>query len=242
MSRLRPAHVVAWCIALGIVVATVFHVAQLTTPLSRDAASEPWIALPRSGMDATIPEIRKLMLRAYAFGNEYDGYKTLAFQCGDLYHDSPITERYIARIGESAFDPSWKVVMDIKGDNIDITWGSGGTVPPPPPPPPGINSDSQLIEPVSTTQKPRAAMERIRTLWQNEALWHAPQDAAAFGCLDGNPVFLEACVHGRYAARARNCNLPAFDATDQLWQAFNELLPPPPEPEWRDAKGNRISP
>ena len=195
-------------------------------------------------MDASQAPTREIIRQGFEMDGARDSIASLASQCGGLYRerDHTLKERYIARIGAGAWGPFWKVVLDVNGDRIDVTLSGGSPIPPPPPPPGHPQRDLTLIEPVARIEKSRVGLERIRVLWSDEALWHAPQDAAAFQCLDGNPVFLEACVDGRYAARARNCNEPAFEATDKLWRAFNELLPAPPESEWRDTKGNTIAP
>jgi hypothetical protein len=165
----------------------------------------------------------------------------LAIRCGIHGDEAPYAgkekDRYVAHIGENAFHPSWKIVMDVDGNDIDIRWGYENI----PPPPPLGDRRPIRVEPVSMTRKSRAEMESIRKVWSDQALWHAPQDAQAFACLDGDPVLLEACVNGQYAARSRNCNEQAMKATVKLWQAFNRVLPPPHDVEWRDAAGNLIS-
>ncbi len=193
-------------------------------------------------MDASQAPTREVIRQGFEIEGTRDSIASLASQCGGLYreHDSKFRERYIARIGAGAWGPFWKIVLDVDGNRIDIAVSDGSPIPPLPPPSGHPQHDLTLIKPVMRIEKSRADLERIRSLWSDEALWHAPQDAVAFQCLDGNPVFLEACVDGRYAARARNCNEPAFEATGKLWRAFNELLPAPPKQEWRDAKGNAI--
>lgn len=236
-------NIIAGCIALGVVVAMGFHLTQHIEPI-KGGANSPWIGLPKSGMDASEYPTRATILHAAATdGWPDDSHASLASQCGSPYEmqDSKLVERYVARIGADAWSPFWKITLDVNGDRVDVSLSYDSPVPPPPPPPPAIHpqeSSPTLIVPVAHIEKSRADLERIRMLWSDEALWHAPQDGAYFSCLDGNPVFLEACIDGRYAARARNCNASAFEATDKLWHAFKALLPPPPKPEWRDAEGN----
>ena len=238
---LRAAHVVAGCIALGLTAITCFHLAQQVEPIPRAVDATPWIGLPRSGMDASSPEVRMLVRQGLGSMSVHSDQASLAFQCGSFFREPEFGERYIAHIGESAWRPSWKIVMDVRGDDIDFSWREGA-VHPPPPPPPGVADGLSLVAANSTLTKPRSQVENIRTLWRDPDLWDAPQDRQSFNCFDGNPVFLEACVDGRYAARARNCNTVTFEATDKLWRAFNDVLPAPPRAEWRDAKGNVVEP
>ena len=216
-----------------------WHNRQQPTPV--DPNDGPWIGLPKSGMDAALWGTRALLQRALELDPRNQPF---AISCGIEGDETPYRgkekDRYIAHIGASAFDPSWKIVMDVDKGNINIKWGLGDTVPPPPLPMDDHRQPATMVMPVSMTQKSRIQMERIRELWNNQALWHEPQDANAFGCLDGDPVFLEACVNGQYAARFRNCNTPAMEATDELWKAFNGILAPPARPEWRDATGNPV--
>lgn len=236
-------HIVAGCIALGLIAATGFHLAQQSDAIPRDTYA-PWIGLPKGGMDASNAPTREVIRQGFEMDGTRDPIASLVSQCGGFYReqDHKLKERYIARIGAGAWGPFWKIVLDVNGDRIDVALSDGSPIPPPPPPPGHPQYDWNLIEPATHIEKSRADLERIRVLWNNEALWHAEQDSEAFQCLDGNPVFLEACIDGRYAARARNCNEPAFEATGNLWRAFNELLPEPPKSEWRDAKGNSIDP
>lgn len=205
-------------------------------PLPVDPYAAPWIGLPHGGMDASEFATRQIV----SWGDWSQGgrFETLAYQCGNLERRSAVEkERYVANIGKDAWGPRWKVVMEVEQDDISIAWSHDGSAfPLPPPPPPGqatADASPEHILPVARIRKTRAEMEKIRALWNDEALWHAPQLVDAFMCTDGNAVFLEACVGGRYAGRYRNCNGSTYDATAKLWRAFNEALPPPPEPEWR---------
>lgn len=238
---LRPAHVVAGCIALGLIAMTGFHLAQQVEPVPRAVDATPWIGLPRSGMDASEPEVRMLVQRGLRFSTSSSDIDSLAFQCGSFFREPTFGERYIAHIGESTWGPSWRIVMDIRGEDIHFSWSEGELISHPPPPPEMVDGLT-LVSTVSTLTKPRAEVDNIRERWRDPDLWDAPQDRQSFSCFDGNPVFLEACVDGRYAARARNCNAVTFEATDKLWRAFNELLPAPPKSEWRDSKGNKVEP
>jgi hypothetical protein len=218
-------------------------------PAPIDPNDAPWIGLPKSGMDATEQNTRMLMSRAFEYGREssYSDSGSLAFECGEQHWRQSFDgkERYIARIGEGAWGPAWKVILDVHGDRIDVAWTEADSVIPPPPPPPAYRGkgkipDLTLVTRVAHTSKSRAELEPIRALWNDQALWHAPQDSSVFGCFDGDPIFLEACIDGRYAARFHNCDPPTLNTTSKLWQAFNDLLPPPPKPEWRDATGNPV--
>jgi len=167
---------------------------------------------------------------------------SLASECGAPYQlqSSKFKERYVARIGAGAWGPFRKIVLDVNRDRIDVAL-SDAPIPPPPSPSSGHQqTELTSIASAARIEKSRADLERIRVLWNDEVLWHAPQDSADFSCRDGNLVFLEACIDGRYAARIRNCS--ADEASIKLWDTFNELLPAPPKPEWRDAKGNIVQP
>ena len=182
-----------------------------------------------------------LVWRGHATTASNDDQDSLAFQCGSFFREPQFGERYIANIGESVWGPSWRIVMDVRGEDIHFSWGQGDLVPPPPPPP-HVTDGLNLVTPISTLTKPRSEVENIRELWRDPDLWDAPQDSQAFSCRDGNPVFLEACVDGRYGARARDCSASASEATDKLWRAFNELLPAPATSEWRDVQGQLVEP
>jgi len=212
-------------------------------PAPVDPNDAPWIGLPKSGMDATQPHIREMILLAFDYGRNlpHPGPGSLAFDCGSNHQTFDGRERYIARISKDLATPAWKIVLDVHGDHIDIAWSEADSMSPPPPPPPGYREGgATLIVGTSHASKARSDLEKIRALWSGTTLWQAPQ-GDVFGCRDGYPVFLEACVNGQYAARYRNCDMQAYDATDKLWQAFTAILPPPPKPEWHNKVGNPIS-
>lgn len=239
-TPLNPTRVVAWSMLLGLAGAAIVGLGSRGSPAPEDLQAAPWIEFPRSGMDASEFPTRQVV--NWGDWSQAGRSETLAWQCGNPERNdfSGNKERYVARIGKDAWGPTWKIVIDVERDHVDIAWSHGGAIPPPPPPSGGkivAARSGDLIVPVAHVRKSRIELEKIRELWSDEALWHAPQDAAAFACLDGNPVFLEACVNGRYAARSRNCNARAENATTMLWRAFNELLPQPPEPQWRESAG-----
>ncbi len=239
--QLNPVRIALSSLLLGLVGAAIVGAAGRDSPAPVDPHATPWIEFPRGGMDASELPTRQLV----NWGDWSQGGRSeeLAWQCGNSERNDFLgnKERYVARIGKDAWGPRWKIVMDVERDHIDIAWSHGDVIPPPPPPPSAgkvVAAQSRnFIVPVAHVRKSRIELEKIRELWSDEALWHAPQDEAAFACLDGNPVFLEACVNGRYAARNRNCNAQAENATTMLWHAFNELLPPPTDPEWRENAG-----
>lgn len=228
---------------LAAICALVFHFGLRTPPVPPDPASAPWIALPTSGMDATEQPIRAVM--SWLLGNN-KASSSLAVDCGARHSTLGMRDRYIAHVGRSAFDPAWRIELDIHGDEIEIRWSMGGLTAAPPPPPPNPDASNPtvdravLITPIATTRKSRADLETVRMRWTEPKLWDHPQDDRSLHCLDGLPVLLEACVRGRYAARMRNCDADGMRASVMLWEAFQEVLPPPP-PTWlRDADGRRV--
>lgn len=209
-------------------------------PAPVDPDGAPWIGLPKSGMDATQQSTRQV-LRLGFWGDGRDPAESLAFRCGSESETLPTKERYVAYIGRNVWRPYWRVIFDVRGQQVDISLSESRLFEPPPPPTfNGQNVDRHYYFPTTRLQKTRHQLELIRAAWNDADLWHAPQDERFDRCGDGNPVFLEACIDGRYAARFRNCDIASANSTSRLWQAFNDLLPPPPKPEWRDAAGNPI--
>ncbi len=238
--RVRPAAIVLAGTVLAVGIGTIVHVASSNTrrPPVEDGT---WIGLPTTGMDAGGHAVRQLLLRT-------DPATSLAFECGNPFLQRGASDRYVAHIGKGAFGPpAWKVAMEVRGDDIEIRWSEDGLTLPPPPPPPVVPSDVsgparadfKLVAPTTITLKTRTELDQVRARWLDSSLWDAPQDSISLNCLDGNPVFLEACVGGRYAARMRNCG-DSMQATSLLWEAFNDVLPAPSRSYWRDASGRRV--
>ena len=182
-------------------------------------------------MDATQWSVRQVINHSFIGGSRYQG-DSMSLECGNESQTPEAKNRYAALIGNGWHGPYWRITMDVHGELVDISVRDGLF---PPPPPPMHGKESSLFSPTLTLQKTRADLVRVRELWNDSSLWHAPQKEEAFSCKDGDPVFLEACVDGHYAARWLNCDSPAQEATIKLWRAFNEALPPSPKPEWRDA-------
>lgn len=210
-------------------------------PVPIDPKDAPWIGLPKSGMDATQPQIRQVIRVGFigeGWSNQDD---SLAFQCGNESGISQVRERYVAYVGRNPWSPSWKAIFDVSGQHVDVSLSTSQLfMPPPPPAGDGQSASRRYLVPVIHLSRTRAQLEPIRAAWSETILWDDPQNEWFNRCGDGNPVFLQACIDGRYAARFRNCDAPSSRASSKLWQAFNELLPPPPKPEWRDAAGNLI--
>jgi hypothetical protein len=233
---------IAWVSVAVIAMAVMWlwqNARERPSPLDPNAA--PWIGLPKSGMDATQQSVRQV-IDAGLRSDGADPTQSLAFQCGSEYGPVPIKERYVAHIGPNIWGPYWKVVFNVSGQQIDVSLKESSQLfmPPPPPPPDYRAGGATLFSETLRVSKARADLVRIRDLWSDARLWQAPQDIKGFSCSDGDPVFLEACVDGRYAARLRNCDPAVMETTNKLLQTFKELLPSPPKPEWRDATGNPI--
>lgn len=223
---LRPTRILLLAVLLGTVSAYAVMVpAQRQAPLG--ANDKPWIGLPDTGMDASRFGVRRLLGSSFGTLSAEDANDQLKRLCGN--GDTFIHERYVAHVGKDAWGPFWDVQIDVQGEWLDISVRNGSPLPAPPKPP-DVDDVSSLAPPLRTTTRVRLRKidaAPIQNAWRQPALWHAEQDMSAFGCLDGNPVFLEACIDNRYAARFRNCNADADAPTQQLWSAMNRLLPAP---------------
>ena len=203
-----------------------------------DPNNSPWIGLPKSGMEATQPPIRQILF----FGSHGEGWNnrgdSLAYQCGEDLPSGNIQERYVAYIG-SHWGKYRKVALDVHGDAIDVSIQADSNLFVFPPYPDRSQTDPSPYLPSTHVSKTRADLEPIRAAWDDANLWHSPQSGNAFSCYDSAPLFLEACVNGKYAARIRNCDASIVDSAGKLWHAINDLLPPP-ESDGRDAAGSVI--
>lgn len=208
-------------------------------PVPVNPKDAPWIGLPKSGMDATQFPIRQILF----FGSHGEGWNnqgnSLPYQCGEDSPSSNIQERYVAYIG-SHWGKFRKVTLDVHGDAIDVSVQTDSNLFVLPSFPDTSRADPLPYFPSIHVSKARSELEPIRVAWSDADLWHSPQSKNAFSCHDSAPLFLEACVNGKYAARFRNCDVSIVNFTSKLWHAINDLLPPPPKPEWRDADGNPI--
>ena len=185
-------------------------------PIAQDEP-ETWIGLPASGLDAREPEVRKLLLLS----------DELPRSCG-MHDDS--SEVYVASIGDPVFAPSarqWRVEFDVHATTVDVkTWESDSL----PSPPPYQSPSQQHDQRIEVTRLPakasfeRSQLEPIRRAWRKQNLWGAPQ--GTLSCTDGQPIRLEACVHGHYAARDLRCTAEPSEI-DALWREIQKLPVPP---------------
>ena len=239
--HIRPGAIVVAVVALTLVTGATLHLAFGGSRPS-PAGYQPWIGLPSGGMDAHEHAVRQVLIRT-------DAAMSLARECGNPFSRTGDGEHYVAHIGAGAFGPpAWRIAMDVRGRDVEIRWSENGLVGAPPPPPPqgaplGVRSATDenvtLVTPVRTLRLTRTEMDSVRARWRDSLLWDSPQDSISLNCLDGNPVFLEACIGGRYAARMRNCGT-SMQATARLWDAFNDVLPAPSPAYWRDGSGRPI--
>jgi hypothetical protein len=225
---LTPARVVLWTTLLAtVLVYAVLLPAQRPAPIRSD--DEPWIGLPDTGMDASKFDVRWLLLHPYGTLMTDDEFDQLKSLCGN--GDTSFRERYIAHVGRNAWGPFWDVQIDVQGEWLEIVVRDGSPLPAPPAPPDEADDSSRApqLRPGNRVRLRKTDAVPIQQAWRQQGLWHAEQNMNAFGCLDGNPVFLEACIDNRYAARFRNCDADADAPTQQLWEAVNRLLPAPDE-------------
>lgn len=175
--------------------------------------SKAWIGLPASGMDARDPEVRKLLRLS----------GPLAQSCG-MQDDSP--EIYVANIGDFVLAPSarqWRVEFDVHTTTIDVkTWEVD--VLPPPPPELGPGKSFEVTRLPAKASYERSQLEAIRRAWRKQSFWDTPQ--GAMSCTDGQPIRLEACVRGQYAARDLRCTAEPSEI-DALWREIQKLPVPP---------------
>lgn len=238
--RLNTWRIAAWVIGLAVTAtATVIAVMPRPLPAVAPQPRDGWIGLPApTSFNASERGTRHALARAMGMGwNHGDLERSLAYRCGSPEWESAgVAERYIARIGPDVWGPHWIVTMDVKGDLVDVGWKHGSL-----PPPPENRRDIDLVMPQKRALLPKASLEPVRTAWQARSLWDAPQSTSTFDCKDGHPAQLEACVHGQYLVRARNCDGSADDVV-KLWEAFNSVLAPLETPYWIDGDGKRVDP
>ncbi len=236
-KRIKPFRIAFAALALIGALTTSLHWLSRGKPVPEDPLLDPWIGLPSSGMDASGFNARRALGMAFHAEDNYH-YDSLAFDCGNTFRETALGDRYIARVGKDAFHAGWTIKLEVRGNKIEIAWKEAGLSAPPLPPPSARRADGShdmtdlvLIQPTSHASMTRKELEQVRLAWDKASLWHSPQDSTE--CLDGVPIFLEACVAGRYAARFRNCNQPNMDDAQQLWQAFSTLLPAPAPAQYR---------
>lgn len=173
--------------------------------------------MPPDGMDASAFVMRSLLFAADSTPEADDA---LARTCGG-YGDDDAAERYRILIGDPVLmrnAQTWSVDMRAQGSQVAVTVEDASLPPPPPEDARDTPPDTAFAQRRYWLQK--AELEPIRAAWAEPALWLAEQRDV--GCLDGRPVFLEACVRGRYVARSRNCDAAADEAAEKLWALLQE--------------------
>ncbi|TKR30632.1 hypothetical protein FCE95_11010 [Luteimonas gilva] len=181
---------------------------------------ESWIPMPPDGMDASGFAARRLLFVADSMPED----DALTRTCGS-YDSDGASERYRAVIGDPLLKPDarmWRLDLLVQGSQIQVTIEDASF--PLRPPPPDARDEAQA--PAFAPRRywlQKAELEPIRAAWAEPALWLAEQRDV--DCFDGRPVFLEACVHGRYAARARNCDSAADEAARKLWTLLQKRFP-----------------
>jgi len=208
----------ALCAALAVAAIAWISRPQPKAPTAKIDAS--WIPMPPDSMDASGFATRRLLLAAGSTPED----DALTRACGS--HDSDgASERYRAVIGDPLLKRDarmWSVDLRVQGSQIQVTVEDASF--PLHPPPPGARDGTQ--PPAFAPRRywlQKAELEPIRAAWAEPALWLAEQRDV--DCLDGRPVFLEACVRGRYAARARNCDSAADEAAQKLWTLLQKRFP-----------------
>lgn len=211
---MRANRIVAWAVVGAVILVSVL--AWSLRPLATTGASdekEAWIGLPTSGMDARDPEVRKLLRLS----------GPLAQSCG-MSDDS--LEIYVASIGDPVFAPKarqWRAELNVHATTIDVKTWEVDVLPPPPPKLVQGQSFEVTRLPAKASYE-RSQLEAIRRAWRKQSLWDAPQGTVS--CTDGQPIRLEACVRGQYAARDLRCTAEPSEI-DALWREIQKLPVPP---------------
>ena len=215
----RSLRIIGITAALLAAMATLGWRAARQDALPMPPAPEPWVPLPRTGMDASGHELRYQL--------QSEGGNDFSTACGAPTNMAP-PDRYRLRIAQDAWGKGARdIVIEVDGpDTLRVTVTSDEVPPAPPPPTPG-EEDSQAeavtAEPRFTTVRlPRATLAPLRDAWRGSAAWHGPQQGP---CKDGRPLLMEACVAGRYARRNATCD--HGDTHPAMWDAATTLLPPP---------------
>ncbi len=194
--------------------------AQLTT----------WIPMPPDGMDARQSTIRELLARNSVYAETETG--TLALRCGSGILDGEPNEQYAIAIGDGELAPNgrhWNVDIVPSGDGMEVAIRIVSPYPPLPPAESG-EAESTAMKTQDRTvhyQMDRKGMRTIHDALVNADLWLAPQGEDPFGCADGRPVMIEACVHGQYIARLRNCDAGSGEPAQKLWDLLRQHFSQP---------------
>jgi len=189
---------------------------------------ETWIPLPPDGMDARQGAIRELLARNSVYADTETG--TLALRCGIDSSEGQPAEHYAIAIGDGALAPNrehWNVDIVPSGDRMEVAIRFVSPYPPPPPPEPG-KAEAPAMKIQDRTihyQADRESMRPIHDALANADLWLAQQGEEPFGCADGRPVLIEACVHGQYVARLRNCDAGSGEPAQKLWDLLRQRFP-----------------
>ena len=208
--------VAALCAALA--VAAIAWVSRPRPQALAVAVDESWLPLPPDGMDASAFATRHLL----SVADSMPGDPSLTSTCG-RYDSEGAPERYRIVIGDPVLMRDarmWSVELRVQGSQVEARV-EDASLPPPP-------EDAQGETPPHAFAPRRywldtSELEPVRAAWAEPALWLAAQRDV--GCLDGRPIFLEACVRGRYAARTRNCDAAADEAAEKLWQLLQKRFP-----------------
>ena len=214
---------------------------SLNAPKQNVAAAEPatWLPMPADGMDARQWPIRELLSYIQGPGSAVG---TLATRCGSSWSDDKAesVEQYSVQIGDPTFTPDlqhWRIDFVPDGDSIDVTLDAISPYPPPPPPQPtsigqGRSSPNSVVHDwTAQFRRKRTDMQSIRDAIADKDLWLAPQKEDPFGCTDGRSVVIEACVHGQYFARLRNCDFASGEPAQRLWNLLRQQFPKPAQPQ-----------
>ena len=178
----------------------------------------PWIPLPASGMDASQAWVRGLL------GTGFPGIDDFAFRCGS--RDDGVHARYQLTDIRNPWQPTDSIEFMPSGESVEVAIREDAL--PIPPVDPAHPVDRRIAR-FMHARLSRQAAEPIRRLWDTQVLWHAEQ--GMFGCSHGGGLVLQACVHGRYAIRMRDCGPEIAPARSALWEAVSAALPVSSYPE-----------
>jgi len=211
-----------------------FHLAPRAAPLP-SPQDAPWIAPPRGGMDASLPQVRAL----FASGGDHASRSdTPLWQACGRDEGAAQADLYLLRVGNSAWGPVRQVEIRVRGALLEASVHDA--LPPAPPEPvPGSDAvESELIVPVARIGVQRDALAPLRSAWAESPLWQASQ--GPLDCKDGSPIALHACIDGRYFARVGSCGPAAQASAERLWQAVTQTLPTPEPAYWRDPRTGAV--
>jgi hypothetical protein len=218
-----------WASVISFVVLSALAMPQFTREKLK---IENWIPEPRSGMDASSFDTRRVLLASADFRENvaWNGIlQALAANCGDEQQDH--VERYAIIVG----DPfrgykQAQIVVESKHAVVTISeryhWrlhDKGVRIPHH-----GIRNPHQRWEyspPSMIVERtmPIEALNGIRNSWLDPALWDAPQKDSQCSRIDGAALLLESCVQGRYFVRYRNCAPEEHEPANQMQEEVKKL-------------------